>query len=88
MVLVSQRVRSLLAQQIDKRLIVSLRMKDLSTTITTIDDVVAVVPDYGLHPTRHPRTLVVHQTAKKCRTSLFLLSKLSDPACGTRGLQQ
>jgi hypothetical protein len=34
-----------LAQQIDKRLIVSLRMKDLSTTVATIDDVIAVVPD-------------------------------------------
>jgi len=40
MVQVSQRVRSLLAQKIDKRLIVSRRMKDLSTNIATIDHVV------------------------------------------------
>ena len=45
MLLVSQQVWSLLAQQIDKRLIVSLRTKDLSTTVATIDDVVAVVPN-------------------------------------------
>lgn len=57
-VLVSQRVRSLVAQQIDNRLIVSLRMKDLSTTIATIDDVVAVVPDCGSRRAQHPHTLV------------------------------
>jgi hypothetical protein len=74
MVLVSQRVRSLLAQQIDKRLIVSLRMKDLSTTIATIDDLVAVVPDYG--PARAVRGILtpslIHQTAKTCRMSPLL----------------
>jgi hypothetical protein len=47
-----------LAQQIDKRLIVSLRMKDLSTTVATIDDVAAVVPDRGSRRARHPHTLV------------------------------
>ena len=58
MVLVSQWVRSLVAQQINNRLIVSLRMKDLSTTIATIDDVVAVVPDYGPRRAWHPHNLV------------------------------
>jgi hypothetical protein len=58
MVLVSQRVRSLLAQQIAKRLIVSLCLKDLSTTIATIADVVAGVPDYGPRHARHPHGLV------------------------------
>lgn len=58
MVLVAQRVRSLLAQQIAKRLIGSLRMKDLSTTIATIDDVVEVAPDHGSRRARHPHGLV------------------------------
>jgi hypothetical protein len=58
MVLVSQRVRSLLAQQIDKHLIVSRRMKNLSTTVATIDDVVKLVPDYGPRHARHPHMLV------------------------------
>lgn len=44
-VLVSQLVRSLLAQKIDKRLIVSLRMKNLSTTTDMIDNLIAVVHD-------------------------------------------
>lgn len=56
MVLVSQRVRSLLAQQIDKRLIVSLHMKDFSTAIVMIDAVVAVVPDCDSRRARHPLT--------------------------------
>ena len=58
MVLNPQRVRSLLAQQIDKRLIVSLHMKDLSTTIATIDDLVAVAPDCGSRRAWHTHTLV------------------------------
>lgn len=57
MVLNSQRVRSLLVQQIDKRLIVSRRMKDLSATVATIDNVTAGVPDCGPRRARHPHTL-------------------------------
>ena len=45
------------SQQIDKRLIVSLRMKVLSTTIAAIDDVVAVVPDYSPCRAWHTHTL-------------------------------
>jgi hypothetical protein len=41
----------------DNRLIVSLRMKDLSTTIATIDDVIAVVSDYGSRRAWHPHPL-------------------------------
>jgi hypothetical protein len=33
-------------------------MKDLSTTIAAIDDVVAVVPDYGPRRARYLHTLV------------------------------